>query len=71
MDTQAWFWLFVAVFLVLVVLALIANARRSRKLDRGNPYVTGEDPSPYDGAIGYDRDLEIDRRRDADHDDDR
>lgn len=71
MDTQAWFLLFVALFVVVVVLALIARARRSGPLDRGNPYVTGDDTSPNDGAIGGDRDLDLDRHRDADFDDDR
>ena len=71
MDTQSWLLLFVALFVVVIVLALIARARRSTTLDRENPYFTGEDSSPNDGAIGGDRDMDLERRRDADFDDDR
>lgn len=71
MDTIWWVVLFVALFLVLALLALRANARRSSELPTVNPYATGKDTSPRDSELGRDSDLDIDRRREADFDDDR
>ena len=67
MDTQSWVWLFVALFVVVIALALIARARRSS--ERADPYATGDDTSPADGEFGRDRDMDLERRRDADFDD--
>lgn len=69
MDTQSWVWLFVALFVVVIVLALIAWTRRSS--ERADPYATGDDTSPRDGELGRDHDMDVERRRDADFDDDR
>ena len=69
MTSVQWVWLFVALFLVLVVLALIAYARRSSEQGPVNPYASGEDPSPHDSEFGRDSDLDLERRRDADFDD--
>jgi hypothetical protein len=60
--------LFAALFLVLIVLALIARARRSSAAGPVNPYATGDDTTPGDSEFGRDGDMDIDRRRDADFD---
>jgi hypothetical protein len=69
MTSVEWVWTFLALFLILVVLALIAYARRSSERGRVNPYASGDDPSPHDSEFGRDSDLDADRRRDADFDD--
>ena len=71
MTEVQWVLLFAALFLVLVVLALVAYARRSSQQGPVNPYVSGDDPSPHDSEFGRDSDLDLDRRREADFDDDR
>jgi hypothetical protein len=71
MDTMQWVWLFVALFVVLVVFALIANVRSRSQLPRSNAYGSGDDDSPRDGELGRDRDMDLERNRDADFDDDR
>ena len=69
MTEVQWLLVFAALFLVLVVLALMAYARRSSERGRINPNASGDDPSPHDGEFGRDSDLDIERRRDADFDD--
>jgi hypothetical protein len=69
MTEVEWVWTFVALFLILVVLALIAYARRSSESGPVNPYASGDDPSPRDSEFGRDSDMDIERRRDADFDD--
>lgn len=69
MTEVQWVLLFAALFLILVVLALIAYGRRSSKQGPVNPYASGDDPSPHDSEFGRDSDLDLDRRRDADFDD--
>jgi hypothetical protein len=64
-ETQ-WVLLFAGLFLVLVVLAVVAYARRSSAAGPVNPYATGDDTSPGDRELGRDGDLDLDRRRDAD-----
>ena len=71
MSEVQWVLLFAGLFLVLVVLALIAYARRSSERGPVNPYATGDDTSPGDSELGRDGDLDLDRRRDADLDGDR
>jgi hypothetical protein len=67
-ETQ-WVLVFAALFLVLIVLALMAYARSSRERGPVNPYASGDDPSPHDSEFGRDSDLDMERRRDADFDD--
>ena len=69
MTEVEWVWTFIALFLILVVLALVAYARSSSERGRVNPYTSGDDPSPRDSEFGRDSDLDIERRRDADFDD--
>jgi hypothetical protein len=69
MTEVQWVLVFAALFLVLVVLALMAYARRSRERGRVNPYSSGDDPAPHDSEFGRDSDLDLERRRDADFDD--
>jgi hypothetical protein len=69
MTEVQWVLVFAALFLVLVVLSLMAYARRSSERGRVNPYASGDDPSPHDSEFGRDSDLDVDRRRDADFDD--
>jgi NADH:ubiquinone oxidoreductase subunit 3 (subunit A) len=69
MTEVQWVLVFAALFLVLVVLALMAYARRSSERGRVNPYASGDDPSPHDSEFGRDSDTDLDRRRDADFDD--
>lgn len=69
-ETQ-WLLLFAALLLVLVVLALIAYARRASARGPVNPIATGDDTSPGDREFGRDGDLDIQRRRESDFDDDR
>ena len=69
MTEVQWLLVFAALFLVLVVLALMAYAQRSRERGRVNPYASGDDTSPRDSEFGRDSDLDMDRRRDADFDD--
>ena len=71
MSEVQWVLLFAGLFLVLVVLALIAYARRSSERGPVNPYTTGDDTSPGDSEFGRDGDLDLDRRRDADFEGDR
>ena len=71
MSEMQWVGLFAGLFLVLVVLALIAYARRSSERGPVNPIATGDDTSPGDREFGRDGDLDIDRRREADFDEDR
>ena len=71
MDTMWWVVLFAALFIVLALWALRANARRSKGLPTVNPYASGEDTSPNDSELGRDSDLDFDRRREADFDEDR
>jgi hypothetical protein len=69
MTEVQWLLVFAALFLVLVVLAVMAYARRSTERGRVNPHASGDDPSPHDSEFGRDSDLDMDRRRDADFDD--
>jgi hypothetical protein len=69
MNTIQWVLLFAALFIVLIVLALIARSRRTPEPGSGNPYATGEDPSPRDAEFGRDSDMDLERRREADFDD--
>jgi len=69
MTEVQWVLVFAALFLVLVVLALMAYARRSSERGPANPYASGDDPSPRDSELGRDSDLDLERRRDADFDD--
>ena len=69
-ETQ-WLLLFAALFLVVVVLALVAYARRASERGPANPLATGDDTTPGDREFGRDGDLDIERRREADFDDDR
>jgi hypothetical protein len=69
MTEVQWVLVFAALFLVLVVLSLMAYARRSSERGRINPYASGDDPSPHDSEFGRDSDMDIERRRDADFDD--
>ncbi len=71
MSEVQWLLLFAGLFLVLVVLALIAYARRSSASGPVNPIATGDDTSPGDREFGRDGDLDIHRRRESDFDDDR
>ena len=71
MSEMQWVVLFAGLFLVLVVLALLAYARRSSERGPVNPIATGDDTSPGDREFGRDGDLDIQRRREADFDDDR
>ena len=71
MTEVQWVLLFAGLFLVLVVLALIAYARRSSEGGPVNPIATGDDTSPGDREVGRDGDLDIHRRRESDLDDDR
>jgi len=66
-----WVLVFAGLFLVLVVLALIAYARRASERGPVNPIATGDDTSPGDREFGRDGDLDIDRRRESDFDGDR
>ncbi len=71
MTEVQWLLVFAGLFLVLVVLALIAYARRASARGPVNPIATGDDTSPGDREFGRDGDLDVDRRRDADFDGDR
>ena len=71
MTEAQWVLLFAALFLVLVVLALVAYARRSSERGPVNPIATGDDTSPGDREFGRDGDLDVERRREADFDDER
>jgi hypothetical protein len=71
MTEAQWVLLFAGLFLVLVVLALVARARRSSASGPVNPISTGDDTSPGDREFGRDGDLDIHRRRESDFDDDR
>ena len=66
-----WVVLFAALFLALAVWAIRAGARRSKELPTVNPYASGDDTSPRDSELGRDSDLDIDRRRESDFDEDR
>ena len=71
MTEVQWVLLCAGLFLVLVVLALVAYARRRSELGPVNPYGTGGDTSPGDSELGRDADMDMQRRREADFDDNR